>query len=1247
MSAQPLTTDARDLTDLLATTRRQLRRTWLITGAALVLVASAGWLTLAACLDMILPMPVPMRVLAAVVFWSLLLGTLLAAVIWPVLRPMRDMRVARLIESVLPSMKNRLISSIDLHQRATRDPERGGSVNGVFYQRLLSDTRARLEAYRIDMVADPRHAKRSSLAAGAVLVLLIVLVAVFHEAMPSAIARVLRPTAPIPPVSHIRIAAPGDVTVLQGDPLTLTATLTRGDTDDMLLRLRTPGQAEAHYPMTRSVDAQGRTTFSFAFSRVQESSVYQLEGGGTWTAPARITALPRPVIEDVVASIAMPPYMGIDGLMPVPPEAAQIIVPEGGMIVLSAVVQHAPSKGRVTLLESVTQTREVTEERERVWIDDRLPADAEVFDDATWVSSPAYSGEASLLLDESHPRVAFHTRLDELVLSKDQSLALYLRAEAMSLPGEITVGVRVRGQKEDATWAIDPASRTPGQWVRVDRAAKDLGVTAFKGDTARIYGLWIKAAGGRVHVDRITSLQRTTTTKTDTVLNPLEELAMTREAQGPWIGRVPVARDMALTLTFANAHGHESLPMAPISVVAAKDQPPTVIVEKPGRSVTLDVVEPVPLVIRAMDDYGVDAVGVAYATAGDAFADPQWIREFEEPQQSQLAMTALNPADHGLTPDKPLRYRVAVRDRKGQIGYSPTLELRLKPPQGDARKTPPPVGSKLLEGLSKLLDVQAAIAQVPADLLSTLTLTPEGKLEVPPDASLDAQQVEQLKQLQGLLDQERKLLEALQRQFAEAAAKAEDSPLATTAEAQALDAMRQELAELARQDSPLSPEDAQALEQMGEQLEAMNAARDQWSQDADAAQQQMEDALARMQAQQAAQQLSRLDEAIAAQRAKLDEMAGQMGQLQREAMTAPTAQAMQDVSQQQAELDPQAMEAMRQAQQVAEAGQLQQAQAMQDAMPPAPWTPPGRQIEGMPVEQDTPEETPPAPAPAPGSETGPAGKQDDALAEQNWWDQPVDAPPESVTLQESERFADRQRPVEAPPPAPAAPGQAGDAPPQPEQTAENFQQELTQNSNDHRPAAPGAAAAPPTPRQLLVQHQGQMMQALQQSSQGLAQAQQQLGQLQQQMQGMAQPPGEAGQPAQPGQAAQAMGQAMASPQMAAAAAMAQAMAAAQQAQAAQAAQAGPPGQSPSLTPPQGPSLGPDSVQLRPGSLIVAELGDLPPDRRATLYRLPAEVRQPLIRGMTEKGPQGYQPLIDAYFRSLLDADSQNSETNAP
>ena len=64
------------------------------------------------------------------------------------------------------------------------------------------------------------------------------------------------------------------------------------------------------------------------------------------------------------------------------------------------------------------------------------------------------------------------------------------------------------------------------------------------------------------------------------------------------------------------------------------------------------------------------------------------------------------------------------------------------------------------------------------------------------------------------------------------------------------------------------------------------------------------------------------------------------------------------------------------------------------------------------------------------------------------------------------------------------------------------------------------------------------------------------------------------------------------------------------------------------------SVGVSSPFARPGVLIEVELPDITAEQQAKLYRLPPSVRQPLLQGMQQRGPEGYQELIDAYYREL-------------
>ena len=60
-----------------------------------------------------------------------------------------------------------------------------------------------------------------------------------------------------------------------------------------------------------------------------------------------------------------------------------------------------------------------------------------------------------------------------------------------------------------------------------------------------------------------------------------------------------------------------------------------------------------------------------------------------------------------------------------------------------------------------------------------------------------------------------------------------------------------------------------------------------------------------------------------------------------------------------------------------------------------------------------------------------------------------------------------------------------------------------------------------------------------------------------------------------------------------------------------------------------------SGSIHSGRIIGIGYGEEPiPAENAGLYRLPAWLRQPLIQGMQERGPEAYQALVEAYYRQL-------------
>jgi len=72
--------------------------------------------------------------------------------------------------------------------------------------------------------------------------------------------------------------------------------------------------------------------------------------------------------------------------------------------------------------------------------------------------------------------------------------------------------------------------------------------------------------------------------------------------------------------------------------------------------------------------------------------------------------------------------------------------------------------------------------------------------------------------------------------------------------------------------------------------------------------------------------------------------------------------------------------------------------------------------------------------------------------------------------------------------------------------------------------------------------------------------------------------------------------------------------------------------------PQGPAgRGPnanDTPQTSPVGIADADRRGLDPATRAAIEKLPPHVRDPLLEGMRQRGPEAYRGVIEAYFKRL-------------
>jgi hypothetical protein len=324
---------------LIRRTRAWLRTSWVATGLAATLAAAFGAVLVTAMLDLLITLWPVLRwvALAAVVAPTAVL--LIGGVAWPAVRRLTSRHVARRIENHIPQIHNRLVSCVDL---AVEGTNHAGSP--AFRRRLIEESLDRIRNFRIQNVLDLARLRRMSFAAAAAIAAFLLVAILLSDRLPTAMARVFRPWADIPPASGVFYTVlPGDAKVLRGDDLELLARVEKGEPDDLHLDITPDGGRPIRYEMRRR-DAQ---LWTFTLRGFETSFSYRVVGGGTWSLPHRVTVLERPRLVSLQATLHWPKYLGTIEPRANPPQEADIAGPETSEIEVTVGIEGDASRGEV------------------------------------------------------------------------------------------------------------------------------------------------------------------------------------------------------------------------------------------------------------------------------------------------------------------------------------------------------------------------------------------------------------------------------------------------------------------------------------------------------------------------------------------------------------------------------------------------------------------------------------------------------------------------------------------------------------------------------------------------------------------------------------------------------------------------------------------------------------------------------------------------------------------------------------
>lgn len=689
--------DSRPIYRLVRRTRHLLRSSWVATGLGLSIGLGLSTLVVLTLIDLTVPLrPITWTVGGRVVPAASLLRLLalllvvvptgwafVVGVVRPLFRRLAAVQVARRIESYIPGIHNRLVSCIDLAKKGT--PSR---LSAVFYRRLLTEALERIRGFRPRMVLDYLSLRRATLFALAASLSFVLLWGLFSDRAARAMARIFQPFADLPPISSVNYTVePGDADVLREEPIAFTVQ-TVSDADPQELRLELYN--DAGLPPHKYELAQDKDDLKLWKITVDGTSLgdgyedgfrYRVFGGGTWSVQHRIRLVERPVLLSVNTSVYYPKYMGIPEAHPTPPQAVEVSGPEGGEIEVRVEARGQVADGAIQMLRPARRPIPRQDQEERVWFEDKAPFGAALEGTWSWEhrqGRPAHTEPAAV---GTH-RHWFQDAPSGQVVGNNDILFACVFIPAKNAPETIMLQWHDGDSwQHGAYWGADrirefqadtPARRhigelpAAGRWVRLEVPAKQVGL-----DGKTIRGMSFILHGGQCFWGRTGTVQVEEPSVAVTKTYPMHP-----SENGFWSGRFPLTGAGLFRAELHNYQGHPNKPMQELKYVALPDKPPQVILERQSNETVLSKAAALPLTIKAFDDYGLAEINVLTRDREQAPYRRRTLRNYPTPKRDDNLVSSLTEGAD-LKQGGVLRYAIEAKDRKGQTARTREYILRI------------------------------------------------------------------------------------------------------------------------------------------------------------------------------------------------------------------------------------------------------------------------------------------------------------------------------------------------------------------------------------------------------------------------------------------------------------------------------------------------------------------------------------------------------------------------------------------
>ncbi len=293
--------------------RRVWKRSLFWTGTAIVLIGILAILIGESIIDLLMPLPSPVRIVLLAGIVGATLYLLYKHLIQPLRAALTLRDIALNVEQRHPKLEDRLVSAIQFGNRESDDP-----IEAHMLQRLLEDTTERIKG--IDFKATVDHSKTRKYVGIATLVIAAcgLLSLLFPIETKTSLMRIFVPWEKTDPILTTKVqVSPGNARILRGKSLPIEVIVTGKDADKVVLTYfdkDTPPTAEnegSKQEINMLQNPEDKRGFAYEIFNIETDFEYYVAANETTSERYTVEVFEMPRVEEISVSYTYPEYTNL------------------------------------------------------------------------------------------------------------------------------------------------------------------------------------------------------------------------------------------------------------------------------------------------------------------------------------------------------------------------------------------------------------------------------------------------------------------------------------------------------------------------------------------------------------------------------------------------------------------------------------------------------------------------------------------------------------------------------------------------------------------------------------------------------------------------------------------------------------------------------------------------------------------------------------------------------------------------